>query len=98
MILLLRPRPARRPKTKAQEGASLGTTLASLFRPKRQAQPVLRTAPEPMRTTVTDPIRVQPTTKVIRPSGGELKIPAGYKVAWSDDRLNQIAGFKRCLG
>ena len=53
---------AAAPKPTAQEGASLGTTLASLFRPKRQAQPVLRAAPEPMRTTVTDPIRVQPTT------------------------------------
>ena len=62
---------AAAPKPRAQEGASLGTALASLFRPKRQAQPVLRAAPEPMRTTVTDPIRVQPTTKVICPSGGD---------------------------
>ena len=49
---------AAAPKPRAQEGASLGTALASLFRPKRQAQPVLRAATEPMRTTVTDPIRV----------------------------------------
>ena len=83
---------AEAPKPRAQEGASLGTALASLFRPKRQAQPVLRAAPEPMRTTVTNPIRVQPTAKVIRPSGGELKIPAGYKVAWNDDRLNTNRG------
>jgi len=51
-----------------------------------------------MRTTVTDPIRVQPTTKVIRPSGGELKIPAGYKVAWNDDRLNPNRGIQKVSG
>ena len=49
---------AAAPKPRAQEGASLGTALASLFRPKRQAQPVLCAAPEPMRTTGTDHIRV----------------------------------------
>ena len=49
---------AAAPKPRAQEGASLGTALASLFRPKRQAQPVLRAATETMRTTVTYPIRV----------------------------------------
>ena len=89
---------AAAPKPRAQEGASLGTALASLFRPKRQAQPVLRAAPEPMRTTVTDPIRVEPTTKVIRTSGGELKVPAGYKVAWSDDRLNPNRGMQKVSG
>lgn len=36
---------AAAPKSRAQEGASLGTAFASLFRPKRQAQPVLRAAP-----------------------------------------------------
>ena len=51
-----------------------------------------------MRTTVTDPIRVQPTTKVIRPSSGELKIPAGYKVAWNDDRLNPNRGIQKVSG
>lgn len=59
---------------------------------------MLRAAREPMRTTVTDPIRVQPTTKVIRPSGGELKIPAGYKVAWNDDRLNPNRGIQKVSG
>ena len=89
---------AAAPKPRVEEGASLGTALASLFRPKRQAQPVLRAAPEPMRTTVTDPIRVEPRTKVIRPSCGEVKIPAGYKVAWSDDRLNSNRGIQKVSG
>ena len=96
-VVVPTPRAAA-PKPRAQEGASLGTALASLFRPKRQAQPVLRAAPEPMRTTVTDPIRVQPTTKVIRPSGGEIKIPAGYKVACNDDRLNPNRGIQKVSG
>ena len=96
-IVTAKPR-ALAPKPRTQNSALFKTALANILRPKPQAQPVLRAAPEPMRTTVTDPIRVEPTTKIIRPSGGDFQIPAGYKVAWSDDRLNPNRGIQKVSG